>query len=68
MSFMVGRYINNISINGLEFLLDKKSNIKKFNTRQKAIDFLSNNLNASSEEIEDQFVILKKNKRQRKWT
>ncbi len=53
----IGRAIEGISINGREWLLDKKNQIKVFKDRGEAINFLqSNGFSDYSEiELEDSF-------------
>lgn len=41
--FTIGRAINGITINGLEYLLDESENIMLFNTSEEAVTFLQKN-------------------------
>jgi hypothetical protein len=54
---LIGRPINGISLNGLEFLLDDKNEPMEFADKDKAKEFLKANGYAdfSDEELEDAF-------------
>jgi hypothetical protein len=49
---IIGRAINGISINGNEYLLDEKNNVKRFESVQKAEEFLKD-MGFTSQEIEE---------------
>lgn len=53
----IGRAIDGISLNGLEWLLDDEGQILKFESRNEAMDFLRDNGfdNLSDEELENSF-------------
>jgi len=53
------RYINDISLNGKEYLLDKKNQVLKFTNEKQALNFLSDNLmwEAKDEEKLEDFGI-----------
>ncbi len=40
MAVIVGRHINGITLNGLEYLLDKHGEVKEFKSKGKAVRFL----------------------------
>ena len=50
MKVIVGRHINGISLNGLEYLLDKRGEVKEFGSKKEAICFLKSK-GASEDEI-----------------
>ena len=54
----IGRFIDGISLNGLEWLLDDEGNVLKFNSKDDAMDFLRDNGfdEFSDEDLEDSFV------------
>jgi len=54
----IGKPINGITINGLEWLLSETGDIKQFQTREDAKEFLKGNgfKEFSDEELEDSFV------------
>ena len=54
----VGRSVHGVSINGLEWLLNNEGELLKFNSREKAMEFLRNNgfEKYSDEKLEDNFV------------
>jgi len=60
---VVGKPINGISLNGLEYLLDDEDNMMKFETREFAKYFLVNNGydDWSDEELEDSFMFVDEN-------
>ena len=41
MGIVIGRPINGISINGLEYMLDENGDYKLFNTKEEAKEFLN---------------------------
>lgn len=53
----ITRFIDGISLNGREWLLDNDGNVMEFNSRESAIKFLRSIgcENLSNEEIEDSF-------------
>jgi len=56
------RYINDISLNGREYLLDKENQILKFNNEKQAFNFLSDGgVEAKDEEeLEDYGIYLER--------
>lgn len=54
----IGRPVDGIALNGLEWLLDDEGNMLRFNSRDKAMDFLRDNGfdDCSDEDLEDSFV------------
>ena len=56
------RYINDISLNGREYLLDEENQILKFNNEKQALNFLSNGgVEAKDEEeLEDYGIYLER--------
>lgn len=54
----IGRPINGISLNGLEYLLDSKNVIMQFKDREEAKQFLRDNGHEdwSDEELEDAYM------------
>ena len=56
------RYINDISLNGREYLLDEENQILKFNNEKQAFNFLSNGgVEAKDEEeLEDYGIYLER--------
>lgn len=48
---IVGKHIENISLNDLEYLLDDEGNIKYFNSKQEAVEFLTD-AGADEDDIE----------------
>ena len=53
--FTIGRAINGITINGLEYLLDESENIMLFNTSEEAVTFLQKN--GFTEDEINEFII-----------
>lgn len=55
---IVGRPINGISLNGLEWLLNDEGKPMQFNNKEKAIEFLRSNGHEdyTDDEIEDSFM------------
>lgn len=53
----IGRAIEGVSINGKEWLLDGNNDVMKFESQDKAIEFLKENGfdNLSDEELKDSF-------------
>lgn len=53
----IGRAIEGVSINGKEWLLDGNNDVMKFESQEKAIEFLKENGfdNLSDEELKDSF-------------
>ena len=64
--FIIGRPINGVSINGLEYLLDESNEVMLFNTSDDAVTFLQNE-GFSGEEI-NEFTILEEEERIIKFT
>lgn len=61
MSIVVGRAINGISINGIEYLLNEYcTDYKRFDDKREAMDFLNSMFEEplSDEELEDRFMFL----------
>jgi len=50
MVYVIGRPINGISINGLEYLLDENDKIIKFNDRDDCIKYITENVTDSNPE------------------
>tara|TARA_R100001082_G_scaffold7750_1_gene4657 strand:- start:3896 stop:4084 length:189 start_codon:yes stop_codon:yes gene_type:complete len=50
MIYVIGRPINGISINGLEYLLDEKNKIIKFNNRDDCLKYIAKNITDSDPE------------------
>jgi len=56
MKYVIGRYINNISINGLEYLLDDKQKEMTFHNRDDCAEYIKQNVlgeNPTEEDIND---------------
>ena len=60
MGIVIGRPINGISINGLEYMLDENGDYKLFNTKEEAKEFLNSNFEEplTDDELEDNFMFL----------
>ena len=60
MGIVIGRPINGISLNGLEYMLDEKGDYKLFNTKEEAKEFLNSNFEEplTDDELEDNFMFL----------
>jgi hypothetical protein len=61
MSIVIGRPINGISINGLEFLMNEENTeYRKFNDKRDAMDFLNSLMDepVTDDELEDGFMFL----------
>jgi hypothetical protein len=60
MSIVIGRPINGISLNGLEYLLDENGDYKLFNSKEEAKAFLNSNFEEplTDDELEDNFMFL----------
>lgn len=62
MGIVVGQFIDGISINGYEYLLDPENleKVKVFNSKQEAADFLNSFLDEphSLEQLEEEFAFL----------
>ncbi len=56
--YNIGKAINGISLNGLEWLLDDENNPMEFDSKESAIEFLKLNGydSLTDEEIEDTFT------------
>ena len=50
MTYVIGRPINGISINGLEYLLDENGKIIKFNDRDDCIKYITEKVTDSNPE------------------
>ena len=61
MSIVIGRPINGISINGLEFLMNEENTeYRKFNDKRDAMDFLNSMFEEplTDDELEDGFMFM----------
>ena len=61
MSIVIGRPINGIGLNGLEFLMnDDNTDYKLFNDKREAMDFLNTLMEESltDDQLEDSFMFL----------
>lgn len=59
MSIVIGRPIEGISLNGLEYLMnDDNTDYKTFDSKREAMDFLSTMFQATDDELEDNFMFL----------
>ena len=61
MSIVIGRPINGIGLNGLEFLMnDDNTDYKLFNDKREAMDFLNTLIEEplTDEQMEDSFMFL----------
>jgi hypothetical protein len=61
MSIVVGRPINGISLNGLEYLMNEdNTEYKQFKDKREAMDFLNSLMDepATDDELEDGFMFL----------
>ena len=61
MSIVIGRPINGIGLNGLEFLMnDDNTDYKLFNDKREAMDFLNTLMEEplTDEQMEDSFMFL----------
>ena len=56
MRIVIGRPINGIPLNGLEYLYDKNGDMIHFESKEKAKDFLLNNGIENKDDLEDCFV------------
>jgi len=53
---IVGRHVNGITINPLEYVLDEDGDVMEFNTKKEAVEFLMDN-GITDEEI--QYLVFK---------
>jgi hypothetical protein len=60
MAIVIGRPINGISINGLEYLLDEDGEYKQFESREEAKTFLNSMFEEplTDDQLEDSFMFL----------
>ena len=60
MGIVIGRPINGISLNGLEYLLDENGDYKLFNSKEEAKAFLNSSFEEplTDDELEDNFMFL----------
>jgi hypothetical protein len=60
MSIVIGRPINGISINGLEYLLGEDGEYKQFESREEAKTFLNSMFEEplTDDQLEDSFMFL----------
>jgi hypothetical protein len=60
MSIVIGRPINGISINGLEYLLDEDGEYKQFESTEEAKTFLNSMFEEplTDDQLEDSFMFL----------
>ena len=60
MGIVIGRPIEGISLNGLEYLMDENGDYKLFNTKEEAKEFLNSNFEEplTDDELEDNFMFL----------
>lgn len=60
MGIVIGRPINGISLNGLEYMLDENGDYKLFNSKEEAKEFLNSNFEEplTDDELEDNFMFL----------
>jgi hypothetical protein len=60
MAVIIGRPINNVFINGLEYLLDDKGEYKEFSDKQEAMEFVRENVfpDSTDEELEGYFTFV----------
>jgi hypothetical protein len=60
MSIVIGRPINGISINGLEYLLDENGEYKQFESTEEAKTFLNSMFEEplTDDQLEDSFMFL----------
>ena len=58
MGIVIGRPIEGISLNGLEYLMDENGDYKLFNTKEEAKEFLNSNFEEplTDDELEDNFM------------
>jgi len=61
MTTLIGKFIEGISLNQLEYLLEDDGKVKEFDSKESAKKFLSNVLTDFSEDdLEDNFVYVEK--------
>ena len=60
MAIVIGRPINGISLNGLEYLLNEDGDYKEFNSKEEAKTFLNSMFEEplTDDELEDNFMFL----------
>ena len=60
MSIVIGRPINGISVNGLEYLLDENGEYKQFESTEEAKTFLNSMFEEplTDDQLEDSFMFL----------
>jgi hypothetical protein len=60
MSIVIGRPINGISVNGLEYLLDENGGYKQFESTEEAKTFLNSMFEEplTDDQLEDSFMFL----------
>lgn len=56
MEIVIGRYINGIALNGVEYLINDNGDLVHFESKEKAKDFLRDNGIESEDDLEDCFV------------
>jgi hypothetical protein len=60
MAIVIGRPINGISLNGLEYLLNEDGDYKEFNSKEEAKTFLNSMFEEplTDDDLEDSFMFL----------
>ncbi len=60
MAIVIGRPINGISLNGLEYLLNENGDYKEFNSKEEAKTFLNSMFEEplTDDDLEDSFMFL----------
>jgi hypothetical protein len=60
MAIVIGRPINGISINGLEYLLDENGDYKQFESKEEAKTFLNSMFEEplTDDQLEDSFMFM----------
>ena len=56
MEIVIGRYINGIALNGVEYLTNADGDLVNFESKEKAKDFLRDNVTDNEDDLECCFV------------